>query len=64
MKELSSKFGIEAEDKAMIEAGVLSRSGKTQEAVQALLGPSGKTEDLQKVLIASQVKMGTLQVHL
>ncbi len=53
--ELSSKFGLEKEDKSMIEAGVLSRSGKTKDAVQVLLGPSGKTDDLEKILIAAQV---------
>lgn len=55
IKELSAKFGLESEDKAMIEAGVLSRCGKTKEAVEVLLGPSGKTDDLEKVLIAAQV---------
>ena len=53
--ELSSKFGLEKEDKSMIEAGVLSRSGKTKDAVQVLLGPSGKTDELEKILIAAQV---------
>jgi signal recognition particle subunit SRP72 len=37
VKEMADKFGIEAEDRDMIEAGVLSRAGRTREAVDILL---------------------------
>ncbi len=55
IKEVSAKFGLEKEDKALIEAGVLARSGKTKEAVTALLGPDKKSTDLERILIASQI---------
>jgi len=37
MKELATNFGLESEDASMIEAGVLSRAGKTEEAVKILM---------------------------
>ncbi len=56
VKELADNFGIEAEDRDMITAGVLSRAGKTSEAVRVLLGDGkAKKNDLEKVLIATQI---------
>lgn len=51
--ELGKKFGVDDDDKSLIMAGVLSRGGRHQEAVNELL-KNGKG-DLEKILIASQI---------
>lgn len=52
--EMAQKFHVDKEDRALIEAGALSRAGKTNDAVQVLM-KSSKQKDLEKILIAAQI---------
>ncbi len=62
IQELATKFGLDSEDQAFIESGVLSRAGKTQEAVDILL-PRNENHDLEKCLIAAQIYLERGRVH-
>lgn len=65
VKELADVFGVGAEDRDLITAGVLSRAGKTDEAVAILLRTeerNGHANDLEKVLIATQIYLEKGQV--
>jgi signal recognition particle subunit SRP72 len=55
VQELADTFGVESNDRDMITAGVLSRAGKTKEAVKVLLGGADNKNDLEKILIATQI---------
>jgi len=65
VKELADVFGVGTEDRDLITAGVLSRAGKADEAVAILLRAeesSGHANDLEKVLIATQIYLEKGQV--
>ena len=57
VKELANQFGnqYDEEEREMILAGVLSRSGKVQDAVEILL--KNKSQDLERTLISAQVML-------
>ena len=58
VKELANQFGnnqYDEEEREMILAGVLSRSGKVQDAVEILL--KNKNQDLERTLISAQVML-------
>eukprot|EP00096_Caligus_rogercresseyi_P000105 TRINITY_DN1028_c0_g1_i1.p1 TRINITY_DN1028_c0_g1~~TRINITY_DN1028_c0_g1_i1.p1 ORF type:complete len:657 (-),score=302.98 TRINITY_DN1028_c0_g1_i1:63-2033(-) len=55
IQELESNYGLRSEEERdLILAGVLARSGKVEEAIQILLKPSSKF-NLERVLIAAQL---------
>ena len=61
VKELADVFGVGAEERDLITAGVLSRAGKADEAVATLLR-SEERNGLEKVLIATQIFLEKGQV--
>ncbi len=61
--DLSKNFDdVDEEDKDMIVAGVLARSGRVKEAVDLLL-KGNKSKDLNRILIAAQVQLEKGDVH-
>jgi len=62
LKELADAYNIKAEDRDLITAGVLSRAGRTNEAVSILVGAEVGKRVLEKVLIASQIYLEKGQV--
>ena len=65
VKELTDAFDVGAEERDLITAGVLSRAGKTDEAVATLLRAekrNGLANNLEKVLIATQIYLERGQV--
>lgn len=61
VEEMAQKFEVgDDDDKDLILAGVLSRSGKTDEALSILLK---KSSDLERVLIASQILLESKNVN-
>lgn len=54
--DLADKFGAEESEQDLIVAGVLSRSGNAEEAVELLLKKK-KGDDLERMLIATQIHL-------
>ena len=61
VQELAALFNVGEEERSLITAGVLSRTGKADEAVDTLLGTK-EINDIEKVLIATQIYLEKGQV--